>query len=67
MSDGDQRGRGCQLGASSESRRYPDKDVYLLGPLPATMARRGATAEADDLLFPYPGNDRLWTEREYRN
>ena len=50
----------------TKSRRYPDKDVYLLGPLPATMARRAATAGPDDPV-PYPGTDRLWTESEYRN
>jgi hypothetical protein len=25
------------------------------------------SSSADDPLFPYPGTDRLWTEREYRN
>jgi hypothetical protein len=46
---------------------HPEKDVFLLGPLPKTMARRAAGAGPDGLLFPYPGTDRLWTESEYRN
>ncbi len=51
----------------TKSTRYPDKDVYLLGPLPLTMARRAKTAGLDGLLFPYPVTGRLWTESEYRN
>jgi hypothetical protein len=51
----------------TKSSRYPEKDVFLLGPLPKTIARRAAKAGADGLLFPYPGTDRLWTETEYRN
>ena len=51
----------------TKSTRYPEKDVYLLGPLPTTMARRAAAAGPDGLLFPYPGTDRLWTESDYRN
>jgi hypothetical protein len=62
-----QRNVDGQVVRGTKSRRYPDKDVYLLGPLPATMARRAATAGPDDPLFPYPGTDRLWTESEYRN
>jgi hypothetical protein len=62
-----QRNVDGQVVRGTKSRRYPDKDVYLLGPLPATMARRAATAGPEDPLFPYPGTDRLWTESEYRN
>jgi hypothetical protein len=51
----------------TKSSRYPEKDVFLLGPLPQTLARRAAAAGADGLLFPYPGTERLWTESEYRN
>jgi hypothetical protein len=51
----------------TKSSRYPEKDVFLLGPLPTTIARRAATAGPDGLLFPYPGTDRPWTENEYRN
>lgn len=53
--------------AGTKSSRYPEKDVFLLGPLPKTLARRAAAAGPDDLLFPYPGTERLWTESEYRN
>src|SRR3954453_1865572 len=53
--------------AGTKSSRYPEKDVYLLGPLPQTLARRAALAGPDRLLFPYPGTERLWTENEYRN
>jgi hypothetical protein len=53
--------------AGTKSSRYPDKDVFLLGPLPKTLARRAAVAGPDGLLFPYPGTDRLWTESDYRN
>jgi hypothetical protein len=56
-----------QIVPGTKSKRYPDKDVYLLGPLPATMARRAAAAGLDDALFPYPGTDRLWTESDCRN
>jgi hypothetical protein len=42
-------------------------DVFLLGPLPKTIARRAAAAGPDGLLFPYPSTDRLWSESEYRN
>jgi hypothetical protein len=62
-----QRNVDGQVVSGTKSRRYPDKDVYLLGPLPVTMARRAATVGPDDALFPYPGTDRLWTESEYRN
>jgi hypothetical protein len=62
-----QRNVDGQVVRGTKSRRYPDKDVYLLGPLPATMARRVAAAGPDDALFPYPGTDRFWTESEYRN
>jgi hypothetical protein len=51
----------------TKSSRYPEKDVFLLGPLPKTLARRAAAAGADGLLFPYPGTRRLWTESDYRN
>jgi hypothetical protein len=51
----------------TKSSRYPEKDVFLLGPLPKTLARRAEAAGSDGLLFPYPGTDRLWTESEYRN
>lgn len=51
----------------TKSTRYPDKDVYLLGSLPETLARRAAEAGPDGALFPYPGQDRLWTEGDYRN
>jgi hypothetical protein len=53
--------------AGTKSSRYPEKDVFLLGPLPKTIARRAEDAGPDGLLFPYPGTDRLWTESEYRN
>ena len=53
--------------AGTKSSRYPEKDVFLLGPLPKTLGRRAAAAGADGLLFPYPGTDRLWTESDYRN
>ena len=53
--------------AGTKSSRYPEKDVFLLGPLPKTLARRAKAAGSDGLLFPYPGTDRLWTESEYRN
>jgi hypothetical protein len=51
----------------TKSSRYPEKDVFLLGPLAKTVARRAAEAGPDGLLFPYPGTNRLWTESEYRN
>lgn len=53
--------------AGTKSTRYPEKDVFLLGPLSKTIARRAAAAGPSGLLFPYPGTDRLWTESEYRN
>ena len=53
--------------AGTKSSRYPEKDVFLLGPLPKTLARRAAAAGPDGLLFPHPGTERLWTETEYRN
>jgi hypothetical protein len=53
--------------AGTKSSRYPEKDVFLLGPLPKTIARRASAAGPDGLLFPYPGTDRLWVENEYRN
>src|SRR5581483_9623993 len=53
--------------AGTKSSRYPEKDVFLLGPLPKTIARRVAKAGSDGLLFPYPGTSRLWNESEYRN
>jgi hypothetical protein len=62
-----QRNVDGQIVRGTKSKRYPDKDVYLLGPLAATIARRAAMAGPDGLLFPYPGTDRLWTESDYRN
>jgi hypothetical protein len=62
-----QRNVDGQIVPGTKSKRYPDKDVYLLGPLPVTMARRAAAAGLDDALFPYPGTNRLWTESDYRN
>ena len=62
-----QRNVDGQILPGTKSKRYPEKDVYLLGPLPATMARRAAAAGPDGILFPYPGTERLWTESEYRN
>jgi hypothetical protein len=53
--------------AGTKSTRYPEKDVFLLGPLPKTIAKRAAAAGPDGLLFPYPKTDDLWTESEYRN
>jgi hypothetical protein len=53
--------------AGTKSSRYPEKDVFLLGPLWKTLAQRAALAGSDGLLFPYPGTQRLWTESEYRN
>lgn len=53
--------------AGTKSSRYPEKDVFLLGSLPKTLARRAAAAGSEGLLFPYPGTDRLWTESKYRN
>jgi hypothetical protein len=53
--------------AGTKSSRYPEKDVFLLGPLGKTLARRAGAAGLDGLLFPYPGTDRLWTESDYRN
>src|SRR5439155_12750198 len=51
----------------TKSSRYPEKDVFLLGPLSKTLARRAAAAGDDGFLFPYPGTGRLWTESDYRN
>jgi hypothetical protein len=51
----------------TKSSRYPEKDVFLLGPLSKTLSRRASAAGPDGLLFPYPGTSRLWTESEYRN
>jgi hypothetical protein len=51
----------------TKSSRYPEKDVFLLGPLPKTLARRAAAAGPDGLLFPYPRTRSLWTESDYRN
>jgi hypothetical protein len=62
-----QRNVDGQIVPGTKSTRYPDKDVYLLGPFAATMARRAAQAGPDGFLFPYPGTDRLWTESDYRN
>jgi hypothetical protein len=62
-----QRNVDGMIVSGTKSRRYPEKDVFLLGPLPRTIARRSAAAGAEGLLFPYPGTDRLWTESEYRN
>jgi hypothetical protein len=62
-----QRNVDGQIVPGTKSTRYPDKDVYLLGPLAVTMARRARTAGPEGLLFPYPGTDRLWSESEYRN
>jgi hypothetical protein len=56
-----------EIVAGTKSSRYPEKDVFLLGPLPKTLARRAAAAGPDRLLFPYPATDRLWTESDYRN
>lgn len=53
--------------AGTKSSRYPEKDVFLLGPLPETLARRASVVLPDGLMFPYPGTARLWTESEYRN
>jgi hypothetical protein len=62
-----QRNVDGQIVPGTKSTRYPDKDVFLLGPLAATIARRAAAAGPDGLLFSYPGTDRLWTESDYRN
>ena len=62
-----QRNVDGQIVPGTKSNRYPDKDVYLLGPLAATIARRAATVGPDEVLFPYPGTDRPWTESDYRN
>ena len=62
-----QRNVDGEIVPGTKSRRYPDKDVFLLGPLPETLARRAAAVGPDDALFPYPGGDRLWTESDYRN
>src|SRR5206468_9068202 len=43
----------------TKSKRHPDKDVYLLGPLAATIARRAATVGPDGIPFPYPATHRL--------
>ena len=51
----------------TKSSRYPEKDVFLLGPLSKTLARRAEAASDGDFLFPYPGTVRLWTESDYRN
>ena len=53
--------------SGTKSSRYPEKDVFLLGPLAKTLGRRAAAAGMEGLLFPYPGTGRLWTESEYRN
>ena len=57
----------AQSSPGTKSSRYPEKDVFLLGPLPKTLARRAAAAEPEGFCFPYPGTERLWTESEYRN
>ncbi len=62
-----QRNVDGRIVQGTKSSRYPEKDVYLLGPLPATMARRAEAAGPDEVLFPYPGTERLWTESDYRN
>jgi hypothetical protein len=62
-----QRNVDGRIVPGTKSTRYPDKDVYLLGPLASAMARRAKRAGPDGLLFPYPGSDRLWTESDYRN
>jgi hypothetical protein len=62
-----QRNVDGEIVRGTKSKRYPEKDVYLLGPLPATIARRAATVGPDGILFPYPVTHRLWTESEYRN
>jgi len=62
-----QRNVDGRIVAGTKSTRYPEKDVFLLGPLPRTLARRAAAVGPDALLFPYPGTERLWTESEYRN
>jgi hypothetical protein len=62
-----QRNVNGQIVPGTKSRRYPEKDVYLLGPLPGTLARRAEDIDPDDLLFPYPGTNRPWTEEQYRN
>jgi len=62
-----QRNVDGSIVAGTKSSRYPEKDVFLLGPLPKMLARRAAAAGSDGLLFPYPGTERLWTETDYRN
>jgi hypothetical protein len=62
-----QRNVDGRIVQGTKSSRYPERDVYLLGPLPATVARRAEAAGPDELLFPYPGTERLWTESDYRN
>jgi hypothetical protein len=62
-----QRNVDGEIVRGTKSKRYPEKDVYLLGPLPAIIARRAATVGSDGILFPYPVTHRLWTESEYRN
>lgn len=62
-----QRNVDGEIVSGTKSKRYPDKDVYLLGPLAATIARRAEAAGSEALLFPYPGTDRAWSESEYRN
>jgi hypothetical protein len=53
----------------TKSSRYPEKDVFLLGPLSKTLARRvvAAVDGGCSFLFPYPGTARLWSESDYRN
>jgi hypothetical protein len=61
-----QRNRDGEIVPGTKSRGYPTKDVLLLGPLPATLARRAANSGPEGLLFPFPGTTRAWTEEEYR-
>ncbi len=60
----ERRGVNGQLVDGTKSSAYPDKRVYLLGPLPESLARRAG--ESDELLFVYPGSGRQITESEYR-
>jgi hypothetical protein len=54
--------------AGTKSKRYPTKDVFLLGPLAASLARRAESAATTKsrLLFPFPGTERQMTDEEYR-
>jgi hypothetical protein len=60
----ERRGVNGQVVNGTKSLAYPDKRVFLLGPLSKSLACRAA--ESEGLLFAYPGSGRQITEWEYR-